>query len=139
MSDTTWHGDDSPPMGAELEHVADGEWTRQAPHRYDVDTIDGAPCCPFDRGHPIHRQPELPPVPETLGPDRQQALDRGYAPEAEGCELCSYTRGGCSFCSGRSAIEVANERSDVAGVSVVDLTEVLDFQQRLADETAADT
>lgn len=58
---------------------------------------------------------------------------------AEGCEMCSYADGGCSFCSGRSAIEVANERSDVAGVSVVDLTEVLDFQQRLADETAADT
>lgn len=56
-----------------------------------------------------------------------------------GCEACSFADGGCSFCSGRSAIEVANERSDVAGVSVVDLTEVLDFQQRLADETAADT
>lgn len=116
---------------AEREHVADGEWTRQAPHPYEVDTEDGAPCCPFDRGHPIHRQAELPAAVDHLADPTPPEPDR------PGCEACSYADGGCSFCSGRSAIEVANERADM-GVAVVDLSDVMAFQQRVADQTRAE-
>jgi hypothetical protein len=49
-----------------------------------------------------------------------------------GCELCSYAPDGCSFCSGRSAIEVANERTDVAGIPVLDLTQHLQHLQQVA-------
>lgn len=40
----------------------------------------------------------------------------------KGCELCSYTPGGCSFCAGTSAIDTLRARG---GEGVIDANTVL--------------
>jgi len=43
-------------------------------------------------------------------------------PADDGCDACSFTPGGCSLCSGRSAIDILRERG---GEGVIDATAML--------------
>jgi len=55
-----------------------------------------------------------------------------------GCEACSFSPDGCSFCSGATAIDIANARADV-GVPVLDLTQQLEYLQRIAANEPEET